>query len=67
MRTFALFAAAAAMIFLTTADGRADGTWCAQYGRDGGTNCGFYSYEQCRATVSGTGGYCYRNPFRSRR
>ena len=38
--------------------------WCAQYGGwdGGGTNCGFSTYEQCRATVSGIGGYCQENP-----
>jgi hypothetical protein len=34
--------------------------WCAQYMRDG-RNCGFSTYEQCRATVSGIGGYCEVN------
>jgi Protein of unknown function (DUF3551) len=34
--------------------------WCAQYQRDG-RNCGFSTLEQCRATVSGTGGYCEAN------
>ncbi len=31
--------------------------WCAQYsGKAGGaTNCGFFTIEQCRATVSGIG------------
>ena len=24
-------------------------------------NCGFYSFEQCRATVSGVGGFCKAN------
>jgi hypothetical protein len=40
--------------------------WCANYGGDdggGGTNCGFTTLEQCRATVSGTGGYCAHNQF----
>jgi len=37
--------------------------WCAQYGRDDGRNCGFSTYEQCMATVSGTGGFCERNSF----
>ena len=38
--------------------------WCAQYGgRDGGRNCGFVSYAQCMATVSGIGGFCERNSF----
>ncbi len=36
--------------------------WCAYYsGRAGGTNCGFTSYEQCMATVSGIGGFCSVN------
>ena len=39
--------------------------WCAQYtGRGGGgRNCGFSSYGQCMATVSGIGGFCERNQF----
>ncbi len=34
--------------------------WCAQYGGigDGGRNCGFTTYAQCMATVSGIGGGC---------
>ena len=43
--------------------------WCAQYGGrgDGARNCGFWTYEQCAATISGIGGYCevnamYRGP-----
>ncbi|HEY2526870.1 MAG TPA: DUF3551 domain-containing protein [Xanthobacteraceae bacterium] len=37
--------------------------WCAYYsGRSGGgTNCGFTTFEQCLATVSGIGGFCQRN------
>jgi len=38
--------------------------WCAYYdgGRGGGgTNCGFTTYQQCMATVSGIGGFCERN------
>jgi hypothetical protein len=27
----------------------------------GGTNCGFVSYAQCMATLSGMGGFCNRN------
>jgi hypothetical protein len=38
--------------------------WCAQYGGSaGGRNCGFTSFPQCMATVSGMGGYCERNQF----
>jgi uncharacterized protein DUF3551 len=44
--------------------------WCAQYGggmESGGRNCGFWTYDQCKAAVSGAGGYCevnamYRGP-----
>ena len=41
----------------------ADGPWCAFYdGRFGGaSNCGFHTYEQCLATISGVGGWCQPN------
>ena len=35
----------------------AQAAWCADY-RIGGTNCGFQTFEQCRAAVSGVGGGC---------
>jgi hypothetical protein len=38
--------------------------WCAYYSGGhggGGTNCGFTTFEQCLATVSGIGGFCDRN------
>jgi hypothetical protein len=38
--------------------------WCAQYsGRalGGAMNCGFVSFAQCMATVSGIGGFCVQN------
>jgi hypothetical protein len=34
--------------------------WCGQYGRDG-RNCGFWTYAQCMAAISGTGGFCITN------
>jgi len=39
--------------------------WCARYGGEmgGASNCGFSTFEQCRATVSGIGGFCELNPF----
>lgn len=41
--------------------------WCADYGGRGGDggarNCYFHTLAQCRATVSGVGGYCTPNPF----
>ena len=36
--------------------------WCAQYGGRDGRNCGFSTYAQCRAAISGNGGYCVENP-----
>ncbi len=40
----------------------AEGAWCAeQGGRNSYTNCGYYTYEQCRAAVSGVGGFCRQN------
>ena len=37
-------------------------SWCAYYGGGmGGTNCGFASYQQCVAALSGNGGFCARN------
>lgn len=38
--------------------------WCAIYsGRDlgGSKSCSFNTFEQCRATVSGIGGFCQPN------
>lgn len=59
---FAGFATAAVLLAATPAS--ADPyRWCAQYGRDGGRNCGFVTLQQCQATVSGIGGFCERNPF----
>jgi hypothetical protein len=40
--------------------------WCAVYGTNGddnGTNCYFVTIEQCRAAVSGNGGFCAPNTF----
>jgi hypothetical protein len=64
MRTIPLMALAFTALSLSTIGARAEGTWCARYSIQGGaTNCGFYSYEQCMAAVSGVGGFCQRNPF----
>lgn len=39
--------------------------WCADYGarESGARNCYFHTIAQCRAAVSGAGGYCTPNPF----
>jgi hypothetical protein len=36
--------------------------WCAHYGTPyDDSSCGFVSYEQCMASVSGIGGFCEKN------
>lgn len=62
---FMLPALAALAVFIP-ASGHADPyKWCAQYGAsgNGGRNCGFTTYRQCMATVSGIGGFCEPNQF----
>jgi len=64
MRAAAL-AIAAVIMMMNIQHSRADTTypWCAQYGEPGGArNCGFATYGQCRAALSGNGGYCEENP-----
>ena len=63
MRIIDLAAITFSTFLLSTVGVHADGTWCAQYGSPGGTNCGFYSFEQCQAALSGNGGFCHRNPW----
>ena len=37
--------------------------WCADYGEEmgGSSNCGFSTFAQCQAALSGMGGFCNRN------
>jgi hypothetical protein len=64
MRSITVLAISLAVLSVSTVAARADGSWCARYGTGlGGMNCGFYSFEQCRATVSGIGGFCQPNVF----
>jgi len=36
--------------------------WCAQYSDGSGSkNCGFTTFQQCLADVSGVGGFCTQN------
>ena len=65
MRTLGVAAASFAGLCLSSLSADA-APWCAQYsggGQGGGTNCGFYSFEQCQQTVRGIGGFCSLNPF----
>ena len=36
--------------------------WCAFYNAGNSTECLYSDVAQCRASISGVGGYCYRNP-----
>jgi Protein of unknown function (DUF3551) len=44
---------------LASADAMAQHRWCSQGA--GADNCGFVSYEQCRANIAGIGGKCMPN------
>ena len=52
-----------AMLASHTAQAR-EYPWCAHYGGvdNDSTNCGFSTIEQCRAAISGVGGFCQTNP-----
>jgi len=51
---------AAVMLLVPHGSAHAAAKWCAVY-NGGGTDCGFNTYKQCRADVSGIGGYCRKN------
>ena len=60
----ALAAASVAVSLLGASSVRAEVTypWCAQYGDEAGArNCGFATWDQCRAALSGNGGFCEEN------
>jgi Protein of unknown function (DUF3551) len=60
-RTSEVSAVAAAVVLMLVAAGVALADpykWCAVDSSSGGTNCGFVTIEQCRATISGRGGAC---------
>ena len=62
----AIVAFAALIAGSLTDDAKADPyRWCAEYGggRGGGTNCYFMTIDQCRAAISGNGGFCRPNNF----
>ena len=46
-----------------TTPAAAQGAWCAEYNGRGGTNCGFYTFQQCQWAVSGVGGFCSPSPY----
>jgi uncharacterized protein DUF3551 len=61
---FVLLSLVGAVMMLGTPAHAQNYPWCAQYsGRalGGAQNCGFVSFAQCMATVSGIGGFCVQN------
>jgi Protein of unknown function (DUF3551) len=56
--------AAATVLMIAVFGGTAHADWCAVY-RNGGNNCGFQTFQQCMATVSGVGGFCNVSPYSS--
>jgi hypothetical protein len=62
-RTTLAVLALAGMAFVYAGGARAANAeaWCAYYD-DESTNCGFATFEQCQADISGVGGSCSRNP-----
>jgi len=48
------------------APARAEARWCASVqGPDGGfVSCGYATWQQCRAALSGQGGICHPDPGR---
>ncbi len=56
--------AAATVLMITVFGDTAHADWCAVY-RNGGNNCGFQTFQQCMATVSGVGGFCNASPYSS--
>lgn len=57
---FALSVVAAAFEFVAPAKAQ-NYPWCAQYSTRDGSTCGFTTFQQCMATVSGIGGFCIQN------
>jgi hypothetical protein len=64
IRFVVLAAAATLTMFANQAAQAREYPWCAYYGGsdNDATNCGFSTREQCRAAISGVGGYCQTNP-----
>jgi hypothetical protein len=61
MRAIGLVSITLAAMVLARADAYAGG-WCATSTKRS-ENCGYTTLDQCRAQVSGLGGFCRPNPF----
>jgi hypothetical protein len=64
MRMITLVALAASLVLLQSNHADAQTyPFCASYNDEtGASNCGFATMEQCRAAISGAGGFCGVNP-----
>jgi hypothetical protein len=61
---FLLAAALLGEIPAASAQSAASYPWCAKYYKEGApTSCYFTSYQQCKTTLSGIGGYCFESPY----
>ena len=64
MRYFAVGLTLGIPLALAGAGDARAGAWCSWY--DPYTyNCGFTTFAQCQANISGMGGYCARNVYES--
>jgi hypothetical protein len=63
MRLFLIVVGAFAAMTCIASPAEADNgrRWCAYYVGNEATNCGWDTFEQCLATVSGIGGFCQLN------
>jgi Protein of unknown function (DUF3551) len=59
--TLAVIAAALSLIAHAAPVQAREYPWCARYDT-WSYNCGFTTFGQCQATISGAGGICERNP-----
>ena len=58
--------AAATLTLMALPDSKAEAAAFCAYGGGGRSgayeNCGYYTWEQCLAAISGVGGFCQLNP-----
>lgn len=59
MRSLFILSAIVATVLATAAKAQ-NYPWCALY-KEGAVNCGFTTFQQCLATVIGSGGLCTQN------
>lgn len=65
MRTLAAAAALlTALVAAAPAEAgvRGRAPWCGNLTGDGQDDCNYFSFQQCRVSVQGVGGFCAQNP-----